>query len=62
MPNAKELAAIAGQVRNASAAVKPVDADPFANMLNLAVFHLNSAAKLLREVAEAKASREGVEV
>ncbi len=58
----KELAARATNASQAAAAIRPEPSDQHANTLFLAVYHLNSAAKLLREVAEAKASKEGVEV
>ena len=62
MQTSKELAGRAVKASQAAAAIRPEQGDQFATSLNLAVYHLNSAAKLLREVAEAKASKEGVQV
>jgi hypothetical protein len=62
MPNAKELAAGAAQLRSMAAAVKPEAAELFRDSLNLAVYHLNSAAKIIQTVAEVKAGQEGIEL
>lgn len=62
MQTSKELAGRAVKASQAATAVRPEQGDQFAVSLNLAVYHLNTAAKLLREVAEAKATKEGIEV
>jgi len=58
MKNAKEHAKLSVQIGNLAEAVRPADSDPYTQNLNLAVFHLRSAAKLVQEIAEHQASKE----
>jgi hypothetical protein len=57
----KEFAAMSGKVAQIADQVKPEDGDSTKHSQSMAVYHLRSAAKLLREVGEFKASKEGVE-
>lgn len=58
MKTAKDFAKVAGQIVQITDTVKPPDGDPYEQGRKLAVFHLRSAAKILRDIAEDKARKE----
>lgn len=57
MKPAKDYAQLSARIGQLASELKPLDSDPCASALNLAVFHLRSAAFRLREVAEFQAAR-----
>lgn len=59
MTTAKDFAKVATQIGQIADLLRPPDSDPHAQARNLIVFHLRSAATKAREIAEAKASKEG---
>ena len=60
MKTAKEYSAAAALIGQTAEQIRPAEGDEFSQPRNVAVFHLRSAQKLMREVAEAKASWEAL--
>lgn len=58
MNTAKECAKIAGQIGRLAELVTPKDRDEYEQARKLAVFHLRSASKQIREIAEHRARKE----
>ncbi len=58
MTTAKDCAKLAAQIGQLADIMKPDDRDPYAQARQLGVFHLRMAAKVAREIAEAKAQKE----
>lgn len=58
MTTAKEFAALAAKIGQTADLLNPPEGVELAQARRLAVFHLRSAAKIVREIAEHKAARE----
>jgi len=58
MKTAAEFARAAVQMGQAAQNMKPADTDPYAQQRKLIQYHLLSAARLTREIAETKAKQE----
>jgi hypothetical protein len=52
-----KYAELATQAARMAAQVRPAENDPYAEALNLTVYHLNSAATKLRKIAEHQVQR-----
>lgn len=56
--NANEFAKSANRIRQTAKAMHPADADPYANQRRVIQYHLNNAARLTEQIAEAMAEKE----